>query len=54
VIGSALAAGLSIDDIENWPKHISVVTAAQIQVAIKSVFNINQSVTGVLLPAEKY
>ena len=54
VIGSALAAGHSIDDIESWPKRISMVTAAQIQAAIKIVFNTNQSVTGVLLPANKY
>jgi zinc protease len=53
VIGSALAAGLSIDDVESWPEHISAVTLAQIQVAIKTVFNINQSVTGVLLPVDK-
>jgi zinc protease len=53
VIGSALAAGLSIDDVERWPEHIAAVTSAQIQDAIKAVFNTNQSVTGVLLPAGK-
>ncbi len=53
VIGSALAVGLSIDDVESWPEHISAVSETQIQAATKTVFNINQSVTGVLLPAYK-
>jgi zinc protease len=51
VIGSALAVGLSIDDVERWPEHIAAVTSTQIQDAITAVFDTNQSVTGVLLPA---
>jgi zinc protease len=54
VIGSALAAGLSIDDVETWPEQIAIVSVAQIQVAIKTVFKTKQSVTGILLPANKY
>jgi len=54
VIGSALAAGLSISDVESWPERISAVTQVQIQDAIKVVFNSNRSVTGVLLPEDKY
>ena len=53
VIGSALAVGLSIDDVERWPEHIAAVTSSQIQDAIKAVFDTNRSVTGVLLPAGK-
>jgi len=53
VIGSALAAGLNISDVESWPEHISAVTQVQIQDAIKAVFNSNRSVTGVLLPESK-
>ena len=54
VIGSALAAGLSIDDVETWPEQIAIVSVAQIQVAIKTVFKTKQSVTGILLPSNKY
>jgi zinc protease len=54
VIGSALAVGLSIDDVERWPKRIAAVTSAQILNAIKAIFDTNQSVTGVLLPASKF
>ncbi|NQW02374.1 MAG: insulinase family protein [Rhodospirillales bacterium] len=51
VIGSALAAGLSIDDVENWPENISGVSLEAINHALKSVFKTQQSVTGLLLPA---
>ena len=54
VIGSALAAGLSIDDVETWPEQIAIVSVAQILVAIKTVFKTKQSVTGILLPSNKY
>ncbi len=54
VIGSALAVGLSIDDVESWPEYIAGVTIVQVQAAIKTVFNTNQSVVGVLLPTDKY
>ncbi len=53
VLGSALAAGLSIADVENWPDEISKVTRAAVQDAAKSVFIPNQSVTGILLPDDK-
>lgn len=53
VLGSALAAGLSVDDVENWPESISGVTVEAIQAAIIKVFDPNQSVTGVLLPNGK-
>ena len=52
-LGSALAAGLTIDDIENWPDRISNVSADQINTAIDAVFDINRSVTGLLLPERK-
>lgn len=53
VIGSALAAGFSIDDVENWPERISKVTLQAVNNAAKSIFNTKQSVTGILLPADK-
>ncbi len=49
-LGSALASGLSINDIESWPAKISSVTKVNIDKAIKMIFNENQSVTGILLP----
>ncbi len=49
-LGSALAAGLSIDDVESWPDHISNVTTANIGAATNAIFDINRSVTGLLLP----
>lgn len=53
VIGSALAAGLSIDDVENWPERISEVTLDAVNEAARSIFDTKQSVTGILLPADK-
>jgi len=52
VIGSALAAGLTIDDVENWPDRISDVSRSAINKALKSVFKADRSVTGLLLPAD--
>lgn len=53
VLGSALAAGLSIADVENWPDEIAKVTLAAVQDAAKTVFIQKQSVTGILLPDDK-
>jgi len=51
-LGGALAVGLSIDDVENWPDYIAKVTPEQIQAAAKHLFDNNRSVTGLLLPAK--
>ena len=53
VIGSALATGLTIDDVEKWPDRISAVTRDAVNEAAKAIFNTQQSVTGLLLPEEK-
>lgn len=53
VIGSALATGLSIDDVENWPERISAVSLDAVNEAAKMIFITKQSVTGLLLPEEK-
>jgi len=52
-MGAALAAGLSIDDVESWPENIAKVKTEDILAAAKAVFNINRSVTGLLLPERK-
>jgi zinc protease len=50
-LGSALAIGLTVDDVESWPDRIGAVTRKQVDAAAKAVFDINQSATGLLLPA---
>ncbi|MCK5285059.1 MAG: insulinase family protein [Alphaproteobacteria bacterium] len=52
IIGSSLAAGLNLNDIEYWPDDISKVTAAQIQNVAKRYLDPekNTPVTGYLLP----
>jgi len=51
--GGALAVGMAIEEVEAWPERIGAVTVDQIKQAADTVFNINQSVTGLLLPAGK-
>jgi zinc protease len=50
VVGAALATGSTIDDIESWPDRIGAVTPADVDAAAKAVFDINYSVTSILLP----
>lgn len=49
-VGSSLAAGISLADIENWPDQVNKVTLAQVQAAARKLFAENSSVTGILLP----
>jgi zinc protease len=49
-LGQALASGLSVDEVENWPERISAVTPQQVAKAAAAVFNPVSSVTGLLLP----
>lgn len=51
VIGTALTGGRTIEDVEAWPDRIQAVTAEQVNAAARHVFDLTQSVTGVLLPA---
>ncbi len=53
VIGRTLTTGGTVADIEAWPERISAVTAEQINGLLKKTFIENQSVTGLLLPAEE-
>jgi zinc protease len=50
-LGVALAVGQTVDDVETWPDRIAAVTRDQIEAAAKSVFDIDRSATGLLLPA---
>jgi len=51
VLGSALASGESIADVEAWPQRIAAVTLDQVNAAAKAVLREERSVTGELLPA---
>jgi zinc protease len=50
LVGSALATGSTIEDIEAWPERIGAITVADVNAAAKAVFDINYSVTAILLP----
>lgn len=45
-LGSALAAGLSVEDVESWPDQVRAVTAEQVHAAARHVFDLRRSVTG--------
>ena len=49
-LGSALAAGIPVEEVEAWPKRIGAVTEAQILAAAEATFDVRRSVTGLLLP----
>jgi zinc protease len=51
--GSALATGLSMEDIRQWPTRIEAVEPAQIIAAAKKHLDRRRAVTGHLLPAEE-
>ena len=47
--GRALAIGLSVQDVQDWPDLLQAVTAEQIMAAAKQVFRPEASVTGWLM-----
>jgi zinc protease len=49
-MGSALAAGRTVEDVEAWPDRIGEVTLQQVNDAARAVFKIERSVTSLLLP----
>ncbi|WP_413204879.1 M16 family metallopeptidase [Rhodospirillum sp. A1_3_36] len=51
VLGSVLATGGSIADVEDWPNRIKAVTPEQVMAAARAVLaHRDRSVTGILLP----
>lgn len=52
-IGSALAVGRTVEDVESWPDRIGAVTAAQVMAAAKTVLSQRGHVTARLLPADQ-
>ena len=53
VLGSALAIGRTVDDVEAWPDRIAAVTPAEVSRAAAAVLDVKASVTGLLLPDPK-
>jgi zinc protease len=50
--GRALSIGLTVEDVQNWPKVLDAVTGEQIMQAAREVFDRRQSVTGWLMKEE--
>ncbi len=48
--GEALAVGLTVQDVQDWPAVLDAVTAEQVQQAARDVLNRNAAVTGWLMP----
>jgi len=53
ILGRALAVGLKVEDVENWPERIGAVTKKEVEEAARAVLKLNSSVTAVLLPAKR-
>jgi zinc protease len=49
-VGTALTSGLTLEDVGEWPGLLQSVTAEDVQAAAQSVFRIENSVTGWLMP----
>ena len=52
VLGSALATGQTIEDVEAWPDRIAAVKPEDVKAAAEHVFQKRQSVTALLLGAD--
>jgi zinc protease len=50
IFGTALAIGLSVEDVENWPQRVEALTVEKVNAAARYVFDDERSVTGILLP----
>jgi zinc protease len=50
VIGSGLASGRTLDEVETWPARIGRVTVDEVNAAARLVLHDETAVTGVLLP----
>ncbi len=50
--GAALAMGLTVEDVQEWPRLFQEVTAADVMAAAKEVFDLRQSTTGWLTAEE--
>lgn len=53
VFGVSLTTGLTVEDVEAWPRLVEAVTPEQVLAAARYVFDLRRSVTGHLLPQPK-
>ena len=51
--GRALAIGLTLEDVENWPAAISKVTAEEVKKAASTYLIDRRAVTGWLVPEQR-
>jgi zinc protease len=50
IVGTALATGRTLEDVQAWPDRIAAVTLDQVREAAKQVIREDIAVTGVLMP----
>ena len=50
IVGTALALGRTLDEVQSWPERIAAVTPEQVREAAKAVIHDDIAVTGVLMP----
>ncbi len=50
IFGTALTAGLTVEEIESWPDRVAALTVADVNAALRHVIDPRQSVTGLLKP----
>ena len=50
IVGDSLINGSTIDDVEAWPERIQAVTKMEVDKAAKSLFRLERSATGWLIP----
>ncbi|MEO1019509.1 MAG: insulinase family protein, partial [Pseudomonadota bacterium] len=48
--GVALTTGLTVDDVESWPRRIAAITADEVMAAARLVLDNKNAVTGRLIP----
>ena len=50
IVGTALALGRTLDDVQSWPDRIGAVTVDEVREAAKAVIRDDIAVTGILMP----
>jgi zinc protease len=53
IIGSSLAVGRTLDQVEAWPERIGAVTPEQVTTLAREILKDDAAVTAVLLPAKR-
>jgi zinc protease len=53
IFGVALTSGLTVEDVEAWPRLVNAATREQVLAAARYVLDLRRSVTGHLLPKDQ-